>query len=171
MSLWKARNQEFVSVDSGVSQGTAIIFITDLPQSVRSSVHRRLSLIQDSSSPSRPWFPERMGVSMGHEIQCLQIQYHVPYMVMPTHNQILYPGWNLIQEVNQAKYLGVIRTWLVYSHIAITTNKANSTIGFLRSKLKYCPRSLKGAVWCCIVDLCHYWFRYRFVVCGVPWID
>ena len=47
--------------------------------------------------------------------------------------------------MNQAKYLGVTLTselnWS--THIDITTNKANSTLGFLRRNLRYSPKSLK----------------------------
>ena len=54
-------------------------------------------------------------------------------------------GGEIIEEVNQAKYLGVTLTselnWS--THIDITTNKANSTLGFLRRNLRYSPKSLK----------------------------
>ena len=47
--------------------------------------------------------------------------------------------------VNQGKYLGVTLTselnWS--THINVTTNKANSTLEFLKRNLRYCPRNLK----------------------------
>ena len=58
-----------------------------------------------------------------------------------------------IQEVNQAKYLGVtITNNLSWSeHIKIITNKANSMIGFLRRNFHHCPIQTKSALYLSLV--------------------
>ena len=62
-------------------------------------------------------------------------------------------GGDIIQEVNQAKYLGVMLTsGLGWSgHVDIISNKANSTLGFLRQNLKYSPRGLNEIAYMSLV--------------------
>ena len=73
-------------------------------------------------------------------------------------------GGEIIQEVNQAKYLAVMLTselgWS--THNDIISNKANSTLGFLRQNLKYCPRGLKETAYMSLV-------RSKLEYCASIW--
>ena len=59
----------------------------------------------------------------------------------------------VLQEVDQAKYLGVnISRELQWSgHITSTTGKANSSLAFLRRNLKNCPQKLKEIAYISLV--------------------
>ena len=54
---------------------------------------------------------------------------------------------NIIKQVSSVKYLGItINEKLQWSeHISNITNKANSTLGFLRRNLKSCPPHIKSS--------------------------
>ena len=73
-------------------------------------------------------------------------------------------GGEIIQEVIQAKYLGVMITselgWS--TPIDIISNKANSTFGFLRWNLKYCPRGLKETAYMSLI-------RSKLEYCASTW--
>ena len=58
-----------------------------------------------------------------------------------------------IQEVQQAKYLGVtISNKLSWSnHIKIISNKANSVVGFLRRNFNHCPTKTKSTLYLSLV--------------------
>ena len=58
-----------------------------------------------------------------------------------------------IQEVQQAKYLGVtINNKLFWSdHIKIISNKANSVVGFLRHNFSQCPTRTKSTLYLSLV--------------------
>ena len=54
-------------------------------------------------------------------------------------------GWQILEQVNQAKYLGIMLSdELNWSpHINRVTTSANSTLGFIWGNLKQCPKDLK----------------------------
>ena len=58
-----------------------------------------------------------------------------------------------IQDVQQAKYLGVkINNKLSWSdHIKITSNEANSAVGFLRRNFSQCPIRTKSTLYLSLV--------------------
>ena len=60
---------------------------------------------------------------------------------------------NNIQEVQQAKYLGVtINNKLSWSnHIKIISSKANSVVGFLRRNFNHCPTKTKSTLYLSLV--------------------
>ena len=152
---------EFVSVDSGVPQGTVLgpllflLHINDLPQSVCSSVHlfaddcllykiiismEDTLVLQRDLDSLKEWgflWGMRFNVS-----KCIIMRLAWSRQPMTKFYTL---GGEIIEEVNQAKYLGVTLTselnWS--THIDITTNKTNSTLGFLRRNLRYSPKSLK----------------------------
>ena len=152
---------EFVSVDSGVPQGTILgpllflLYINDLPQSVHSSVrlfadncliYKTISSLGDTITLQRDLdslheWRSRWGMSF-NVTKCNIM--HLAWSRQPI-SKFYTLGGEIIQEVNQAKYLGVMITselgWS--THIDIISNKANSTLGFRRQNLKYCPRGLK----------------------------
>ena len=62
-------------------------------------------------------------------------------------------GGQILEQVNQAKYLGVMLSdELNWSpHINSVTTSANSTLGFIRRNLKQCPKDLKGLAYLSLV--------------------
>ena len=62
-------------------------------------------------------------------------------------------GGQILDEVNQAPYLGVLISeeleWA--PHINSITSKANSTLGFIRRNLKQCPKDLKELAYMSLV--------------------
>ena len=159
---------EFVSVDSGVPQDTVLgpllflLHIKNLPQPVRSSVclfaddcllYKIISSIDDTlvlqqDLDSLKVWGSRWGMRFNiSKCDIMRLAW--------SHQPIkFYTPWGeIIEEVNQAKYLGVTLTselnWSV--HIDITTHKANSTLRFLRRSLRYCTRSLKELLYMSLV--------------------
>ena len=171
---------EFVSVDSGVPQGTVLgpllflLYINDLPQSVRSSVHlfaddchiyKTISSLDDTITFQRDLdslheWGSRWGMSF-NVTKCNIMR--LAWSRQPI-TKFYTLGGEIIQEVNQAKYLGVMITselgWS--THIDIISNKANSTLGFLRRNLKYCPRGLKETAYMSLV-------RSKLEYCASIW--
>ena len=152
---------EFVSVDSRVPGGTVLgpliflLYINDLPHSVHSSVHlfadhcriyKTISSLDDTTTLQHDLDSlHEWGLRWGMSFNVTKCNImHLAWSRQPI-TKFYTLGGEIIQEVSQAKYLGVMKTselgWS--THIDIISNKANSTLGFLRWNLKYCSRGLK----------------------------
>ena len=152
---------EFVSVDSGVPQGTVLgpllflLHINDLPQSVCSSVrlfandcllYKTITSMEDTLVLQRDLDSlKEWGSRWGMRFNVSKCNIMRLAWSRQPMTKFYTLGGEIIEEVNQAKYLGVTLTselnWS--THIDITTNKANSTLGFLRRNLRCSPKSLK----------------------------
>ena len=167
-------------VDSGVPQETVLgpllflLYINDLPQSVRSSVrlfaddcliYKTVSSLNDTITFQRDFdslheWGSRWGMSF-NVTKCNIMR--LAWFRQPITKFYTLEG-EIIQEVNQAKFLGVMITsklgWS--THIDIISNKANSTLGFLRRNLKYCPKGLKEAAYMSLV-------RSKLEYCASIW--
>ena len=147
--LWMERDQTLcLHVDSGVPQGTVLgpllflLCINDLPQSVRSSVRLFAAdcLIYKTISSLDDTITLQGDLDSLHKWRsCWGMSFNVTkcnIMRLAWSRQPITKfytlGGEIIQEVNQAKYLGVMITselgWS--THIDIISNKANSTLGF-----------------------------------------
>ena len=160
---------DFVYVDSGVPQGTVLglllflLYINDLPQSVRSSVrlfaddcliYKTVSSLDDTITFQRDLdslheWGSRWGMSF------IVTKCNITHLARSSQPFIKFYTLlgEIIQKVNQAKYLGVMITSVIgwSDHIDIIDNKANCTLGFLRRNLKYCPRGLKETAYMSLV--------------------
>ena len=145
------------SVDSGVPQGTVLdpllflLHTNDLPQVVSSQVrlfaddcllYRDIRCRDDQVALQRDLDTLRnWGDTWGMRFNAAKCNVLRISRSKTPHTNFYTLGGPILDEVNQAKYLGVTITnelsW--YAHIDITTNKAHSTLGFLRRNLRGCP--------------------------------
>ena len=152
-----------VPVLSGVPQGSVLgpvlflLFINDLPDNIRSSVHlfaddcvlyRNIHSLQDCLTLQEDltslgqWEADwqmKFNVANCHSMRVTRHQYHKQILFdYSLHNQTL-------ENVQSAKYLGITITdnmdW--GQHVSEISSKATKTLGFLRRNLAFAPRSTK----------------------------
>jgi hypothetical protein len=150
-----------VHVDSGVPQGTVLgpllflLFINDLPLHVHSQVrlfaddallYRKITsrddqvLLQQDLTSLEAW-----AVTWGMRFNANKCNVMRITRSRKPHTQFYNLGGHILEQVNQALYLGVaINDNLKWAgHIDRITSKANSILAFLRRNLKYGPQKLK----------------------------
>ena len=148
-------------VHSGVPQGTVLgpllflLHINDLPESVSSSVrlfaddcllYRTIRSVADSIALQRDLDAlEQWGSRWGMRFNVSKCNILRTSWTKDPITRWYSLGGQIIQEVDQAKYLGItITSELGWSaHVDSVCNKANSTLGFLRRNLRRCPKGLK----------------------------
>lgn len=174
----KAREQRVVvggvssspaSVDSGVPQGTVLgpllflLHINDLPQVVSSQVR----LFADDCLLYRAIHKQEDQVSLQRDLDTLKswgdtwgMRFNAKKCNVMRLSRSRSPlckfytlGGHILEEVNQAKYLGVtISKELEWSsHTALTAGKAGRSLGFIRRNLKSCPQKLKVTAYISLV--------------------
>ena len=157
------------SVDSGVPQGTVLgpllflLHINDLPQVVSSQVrlfaddcllYRDIRCRDDQVALQRDLDALRnWGDIWGMRFNAAKCNVLRISRSKTPHTNFYTLGGHILDEVNQAKYLGItITNELSWSaHTDITTNKAHSTLGFLRRNLRGCPSKLKETAYISLV--------------------
>ncbi len=154
---------------SGVPQGTVLgpllflLFINDLPSLVSSQV----SLFADDCLLYRPIHSETDQVIFQQDLhklgawcdtwgmrfnekKCNILRVTRSHTPLTRHYEL---NNHILEVVSETKYLGVTisddLTW--GSHVSHTTNKANSTLGFLRRNLTHCPKELKSLAYISLV--------------------
>ncbi|VDI25149.1 Hypothetical predicted protein, partial [Mytilus galloprovincialis] len=151
----EGEQSEEVKVDSGVPQGTVLgpllflCHINDLPDTVKSSVrlfaddcllYRTIKtekdhkLLQEDLASLEDW-ANKWGMRFNAK-KCYILS-------IKNKSQRFYTlNGHILQQVQSNPYLGVqILEDLKWStHITNVAKKANSTLGFLRRNLRYCPQ-------------------------------
>ena len=152
---------DFVPVNSGVPQGTVLgpllflLHINDLPQSVSSSVrlfaddcllYKTIRSFDDTLALQRDLHAlELWGSRWGMRFnvkKCNILRISSSKKPITVRYTL---GGEILQEVDQAKYLGItITSELGWSeHVDSISNRANSTLGFLRRNLRHSPKGIK----------------------------
>ena len=158
-----------VTVDSGVPQGTVLgpllflIHINDLPETVSSQVrlfaddcllYREIHSHQDQLQLQRDLesletWAEKWGMKFNAK-KCYKMTIHRSTNPL-TSTYIL--DNHLLEHVTENPYLGLIISenlkWT--AHINKITNKATSTLGFLRRNLKHCSKTLKSTAYTSLI--------------------
>ena len=155
-----------VPVKSGVPQGTVLApllflcHINDLPASVKSKVR----LFADDSLLYRKIKTFNDHIALQHNLKQLQkwakdwgmnFNTNKCYILSVKHKTDYFYTLNNItlERVNCNPYLGISISddlkW--HSHIATTTKKANSTLGFLRRNIRHCPINNKRTAYIALV--------------------
>jgi len=151
----------FVTVDSGVPQGTVLgpllflLHINDLPECVSSSVR----LFADDCLLFRPIESPNDQLQLQHDLNALSLwcrrwgmQFNAKKCNILSISRSRTPfltSYNIegqiLEQVNTAKYLGVtITDELSWSpHVNAISNKANTSLAFLRRNLQACPLQLR----------------------------
>ena len=141
-----------------------LLHINDLPQSVRSSVrlfaddyplYKTISSIDDTLILQRDLDSlKEWGSRWGMRFNVSKCNIMRLAWSRQPITKFYTLGNKIIEELNQVKYSRVTSTselnWS--THIDVTTNKANSTLGFLMRDLIYCPRSLKELSYMSLVN-------------------
>ncbi len=150
-----------VNVISGVPQGTVLgpllflLHINDLPLHVNSTVmlfaddcllYRKIKSENDQLALQNDLSGlEKWGVNWGMRFNAKKCNV---LRLARQQSPLMFDyklGGHILEVVTEAKYLGVTisnnLTWT--AHITNITNKANSTLAFLRRNLKSCPQPLK----------------------------
>ncbi len=150
-----------VDVLSGVPQGTVLgpllflLHINDLPSTVQSTtrlfaddclLYRAINSQQDQVILQNDLTKlEQWGKAWGMQFNAKKCNLLRLSRERNPITQMYTLGNHVLEEVESAKYLGLTISndlkWV--NHIAKTTAKANSVLGFLRRNLKGCPQSLR----------------------------
>ena len=160
---------EFVSVDSGVPQGTVLgpllflLHINDLPQNVSSTVR----LFADDCLIYRPIKNQQDCIALQQDLCSLDnwasiwgMRFNVKKCDIlricrsqTPISRIYTLGEQPLDQVNEAKYLGItISDELDWSpHIDFITSKASNTLSFLRRNWRSCPQSLRELAYSSLV--------------------
>ena len=166
-------------VNSGVPQGTCLgpilflCFINSLPESVKSCIrlfaddcvlYRKVLSINDQQVLQEDLHRLAQWATMWgmrfNETKCFVISFH-----RTTPRSFFYSmNTTILKQVCETKYLGIeISNTLKWSsHISNITKQANSTLGFLRRNLKYCPRKSKETAYIALV-------RSKLEYCTTTW--
>ena len=162
----EGKQSEEVTVDSGVPQGTVLgpllflYHINDLPDAVRSSV----SLFADDCLPYRTIKSAKDHQLLQEDLKSLEawandwgMRFNAKtcyILSIKNKSQDFYSlNGHILQQVQNNPHLGLqISEDLKWTtHITNAAKKANSTLGFLRRNLKYCPHECKKTAYISLV--------------------
>lgn len=157
---------EEVTVMSGVPQGTVLgpllflCHINDLPQSVKSTVR----LFADDCLLYREIRTFQDHLTLQEDLRQLEQWAHKWGMKFnakkcyilsskPTSNFFYNLDGTILKQVDKSPYLGVqISSDLKWSpHVTTTSNRASSTLGFLRRNLRNCPQTCRRTAYIALV--------------------
>ena len=157
---------EPVTVDSGVPQGTVLgpllflCHVNDLPEAVQSQVR----LFADDCLLYRPIRNQSDYLTLQNDLRKLEdwgvtwgMRFNASkcYIMSVNCKTTYFYELNdqVLKSVSQNPYLGVLLSddmkW--GSHISKMVKKANSSLGFLRRNLRYCPQSCKKNAYIALV--------------------
>ncbi len=158
-----------LSVDSGVPQGTVLgpllflLHINDLPDNVTSQVqlfaddcllYRPINSVADQNELQKDLDSlVKWGETWGMKFNAKKCNIMRMARSRTPLTRMYSLSGHILEEVNQAKYLGLtISNELTWStHITITSHKANNTLAFLQRNLKSCPPKLKETAYISLV--------------------
>lgn len=162
-------HSDTAKVESGIPQGTVLgplmflCFINDLPNSVTSTVRlfgNDCLLYKQIRSQKDQADLQKDLSSLENWAKTWEMQFNAKKCNIlkisrskKPHNHFYTLNDEILQQVTNSPYLGVILSdnMKFEDHISKITKKANSSLGFIRRNLKYCPQSLKQTAYTALV--------------------